>query len=140
MNRFCIIILVLIFAGCGVEDSPPVGDYDYAANYLLPGVRDSMSFVGILRITSAASDELEGRWDVTRVQPELITGDHVEGMYELLATPTFGGTLVHRVNFGDSEISCTGKYVWVAAGGQERSVPLHCTLSYDEAPSNSPDP
>lgn len=139
MQRIFIIILTLAFISCSAEGEVPIGEYEYAATHPLPGGPDSMELTGSLTITSAEDGMLEGTWDANRLNPPLLTGDHLKNAYELLAATTYGGTLVHRVHFGAEEISCTGEFVWVAEGGEERSLPVSCTISLDEPTRTAPE-
>lgn len=138
MQRISIIVLTLVFLSCTAEGGVPIGEYDYAASHPLPGGEGSVELTGRLTITSAEDGMLGGSWDASRLKPPLVTGDHLENAYELLAATTYGGTLVHRVHFGAEEISCTGEFVWIAEGGEERSLPVSCTISLDESTRTAP--
>jgi hypothetical protein len=138
------LLCALAAAGCEPDHPvPPEGWYAYVGSYAVPGTADSVVIEGALEITEASAGELEGRWRADRLHPELTGGEWVESAYEIKATPTFFGTLVHRVApqaAGDG-FRCEGEFTWVAEGGIERAVPVRCSLVFtDQIPPGATAP
>jgi hypothetical protein len=74
--------------------------------------------------------------------PELPMGQWHQDAYLLYASPTYPGTLVHRIQRTGrpQELGCAGYYTWVASGGIERELPLTCELSLIDADTAGPPP
>lgn len=123
--------VLALFLGACVGDAGPIepGRYSYEATHPAPGGEQSIQLEGFLQIDEAPGDTIEGEWEVPQLHPELRVVEDEGGAAVITAHPTYFGTLHHRIRRGSGGgVSCSGEYVWVAEGGEQRSVPLTCTI------------
>lgn len=121
------IVPVALLAAC--SPSAPLGEgrYDYAASHAT-AEGDTVHLSGVLEITGTTSAGIEGEWNVPEFNPELEAFDSA-GDLQLIARPTYFGTIVHHVRSAGGGISCEGSYSYVVGGGVAREFPLRCSLS-----------
>lgn len=121
----------LALAGCdaGAAVVLPVGRYDYVASHATPSGEDTIQLSGILQIDSADPDSVRGHWEVSQLHPELRSRVAESGGIQLIAHPTYFGTLSHEFRQSGTGISCTGAYEWVAEGGRAETTPLSCSVT-----------
>lgn len=129
MRTIGVLIVGVALFGCSERVGIEPGRYAYTAQHAIPGGQGDIVLEGTLIISSASADAVEGSWDVPRLQPRLLGGGRQGGTYEVLAKPVYGGTLVHNIAPSETGLSCTGEFIWIAAGGDQESVRLTCSLS-----------
>lgn len=125
--------------GCGAEPEEttllPPGRYFYRSSHPIPDAPDSIRMEGVLEVDYAEGDSLAGRWQVERMHPELRAAVADDGALEIRGQPTYFGTIVHTVSAeAAGRFGCTGRYTWVNERGEERSLPVACTIQ-KEVPS-----
>lgn len=123
--------LVLMLAGCdaGAAVVLPAGRYDYVASHATPSGEDTIHLSGILQIDSSDADSVRGHWEVPQLHPELRSRLAESGGIQLIAHPTYFGTLSHEFRRSGTGIACSGAYEWVAEGGREETTPLSCSVT-----------
>lgn len=130
-----LLVLFLAAGGCegaGGEPTLSPGRYLYTASHPVPSGEDSIRLNGVMEITGAGAEGVEGRWDVPQLHPELESLGAGGSDLVVTAHPTYFGTILHRLRpGGDGEVACEGEYTWVAEEGEHRSLPLTCTLDPD---------
>lgn len=131
------LVLVLALASaCDLAPAPlEPGRYTYRASHPAPGGDESITLEGVLDVEEVEGDTIRGSWEVPQLHPELGMIGEVDGGLVVTAHPIYFGTLHHTIRGTGRGISCSGRYVWVAEGGVERSVLLSCSISpYSAAP------
>lgn len=123
-------LLLAFSGGCDPAGEPlEPGRYTYRASHPAPGGDEPITLEGVLTIEEAEGDTIEGYWEVPQLHPELRVVDDADDVLVVTAHPVYFGTFHHRISRTRRGIACSGRYVWVAEGGVERSVLLECHIS-----------
>ena len=110
------------------EGVVPEGRYGYEASHPTPD-GGSIDLAGVMVITESDVNSVSGLWEVPDLHPEMDLGDREGEAYEVMAHPTYFGTLTHRIWREGDAILCEGEYTWIAEGGIERTAPVTCSIS-----------